>query len=225
MNYRRLISQTTLTVTITVHTFSLGILWFMSRQEPAYVNAEPISVSQTIPKASIYGTPVQIIVPSLNIHLNIEPGEYDSQTDSWSLSGLNAHYGTMTSPANDTAGNTFVYGHNNPYVFGPLKRIQPGATVEIVANNGNRFFYTYQKSYTVAPNDVSIFKYHGSPILTVQTCTGTWHEMRQLYEFRLESVIESTEQVAIKESEKKAATINAILSQLPKQHELPFSMQ
>lgn len=214
MKYRRLITQSIVSVTIVVHTFSLGILWFMSRQEPVNVSAESVSATQTIPKQAVYGTPNQIIIPSLNINLTVEPGNYEPTTDSWTLSGYNAHYGTMTSPANDTAGNTFIYGHNNPYVFGPLKRIQPGANVEIVAENGNRFFYTYQKSYTVAPNDVSLFKYFGSPILTVQTCTGTWHEKRELYEFKLDRVVESPQQLAQKESDRRNALIKAISSQM-----------
>jgi len=215
VRYKRLIVQTMLTVTIAVHTFSLGMLWFMSHQQVRYVHAEPVLAAQTIPKQAVYGTPVQIIIPSITVNLPVDPGVYDPSTDSWTLSGYHAHYATITTPANDTEGNTFIYGHNNPYVFGPLKRIQPGAQVEVVASNGNRFFYTYQKSYTVAPNDVSLFKYHGSPILTVQTCTGAWHEKRQLYEFRLDSVIESKNELLAKDTSRRQATLQAIGNQIP----------
>lgn len=215
MKYKRLIGQSVLTITITIHTFSLGILWFMARQQPVYVHAEPVTAAQTVPKQAVFGTPVEIRIPSLNIDLPVDPGVYNPATDSWTLSGFHAQYGTMTAPANDAAGNTFIYGHNNPYVFGPLKRIQPGASVEIIASNGNRFYYTYQKSYTVAPNDVSLFKYYGSPILTVQTCTGAWHEKRQLYEFKLDRVVESSSELIIKEVNKRQAVLQAIAQQLP----------
>lgn len=215
MSIRRLITQGVLTGTIVLHTFSLGILWFMSRQEPVYVNAEPVPVVQSLAKQAISGAPSQIIIPSLNINLAVEPGKYEAASDSWTLSGYNAHYATIMPLANDTAGNTFVYGHNNPYVFGPLKHLQPGASAEVVASNGNRFFYTYQKSYTVAPNDVSLFKYQGSPIMTVQTCTGTWHEKRQLYEFKFEKVIESSTEITQKDADRRQATLSAIASQMP----------
>lgn len=215
MKAKRFITQSILSLTIMVHTFSLGMLWFMSRQEPVFVNAAPVLAEQTIPKRAIHGTPAQIIIPSLNINLSVEPGKYEAATDSWTLSGYNAHFATMTNPANDTEGNTFIYGHNNPYVFGPMKRIQPGATIEIIATNGNRFIYTYQQSYIVAPNDVSLFKYKGPPILTVQTCTGVWHEKRKLYEFKFEKVIESADEVTAKDVEKKQALLSAIGSQLP----------
>ena len=207
---RNLLKQTILSLVIIVHTFSIGMLWFMNKQPISRVAAQPITVQQQDIAEAISGIPVRIVVPSLAIDIPIQPGEYDGATDSWTLGGYVAQFATMTVPANNQQGNTFIYGHNNRYVFGPLKHLQTGAEIIVVTSNGNQFTYIFESARTVIPEDVTLFNYQGPPILTVQTCTGAWHEKRQLYQFKFSGVIESAMVTASKQSERRMQLVRAI---------------
>jgi len=128
-------------------------------------------------------------IPSLNLELPIDEGFYNESDSTWTLSGYNAHFAMPTMLANNQEGNTLVYGHNNKYVFGPLNKLQPGAQLEIRTDNGHMFYYTYESAVSVQPDDLSVFTYEGPPILTLQTCTGNWNELRTLSTFSLTRVI------------------------------------
>ncbi len=147
------------------------------------------TVKKEIKKESISGRPVRLKILTLNLELPVEEGNYNPADASWTLSGYNAHFAMPTMPANNQEGNTLVYGHNNKYVFGPLKNLPAGAVAEILTDNGHLFYYTLEASNTVPPDDLSIFTYEGPPILTLQTCSGNWNELRTLSRFKLTRVI------------------------------------
>jgi hypothetical protein len=92
----------------------------------------------------------------------------------------------MTAPANTAGGNTFLYGHNRPGVFDTLHRIEPQAQAIVTTANGHSFSYRFTGALETDPNDDSLFRYQGKPILTIQTCSGLWYQNRQLFTFALE---------------------------------------
>lgn len=170
-----------------------GVLNFGSLGLLAYYN-QPVDSNHavTVPvthkplqKQTLSGRPIKLTIPSLNMMLPVEDGYYNEADATWTLSGNRAHFAMPTMLANNQEGNTLIYGHNNKYVFGPLKKLKPGTDVEIQTDNGNIFYYTYDSTKVVAPDDVSIFTYEGPPILTLQTCTGNWHELRTFSTFTL----------------------------------------
>ncbi len=204
-----------LVAAIAIHLLSVGGLVY-ARQAPDSASA-PVSLpaESSFPVSTISGIPTEISVPSVNIQLSVLPGVYDKTTDEWTLSGYNAHFATVTRPANNGGGNTFIYGHNNNDVFGPMKKIAPGAEARIITDVGNVFYYSLVGSKTVEPSDVSVFTYTGAPILTIQTCTGIWHEQRELYTFKLERVEESKQSVAIRDEAQRQVliqTVSAVIS-------------
>jgi LPXTG-site transpeptidase (sortase) family protein len=134
------------------------------------------------------GKPVRIVIEDVSIDLPIDEGRYNDVDGSWSLSGYHAQFAMMTPLANNSQGNTFIYGHNNKYVFGPIKRINPGAVARIYTDNDKVFNYTYQNTYAVTPDNTSVLEYQGPSILTVQTCSGAWNEQRQMYVFKFDKV-------------------------------------
>jgi hypothetical protein len=136
----------------------------------------------------LIGKPVRVVINDVGIDLPIDEGRYNSADGSWSLSGYHAQFAMMTPLANNTEGNTFIYGHNNKYVFGPIKRVSPGAIAQIYTDNDKVFYYSYQNTYAVAPDNTSILQYQGPSILTVQTCSGAWNEQRQMYVFKFDKV-------------------------------------
>jgi LPXTG-site transpeptidase (sortase) family protein len=149
----------------------------------------PLIVSDAKPvKPITVGKPVRIIVSSLGIDLPVDEGFYSATDASWTLSGYHAQFAMLSNYANDTEGNTFIYGHNNKYVFGPIKNINAGSEALVYTDNGHVFSYIFEQSYAVTPDNTSVLTYQGPPILTIQTCSGNWNEQRQMYTFKFRKV-------------------------------------
>lgn len=140
----------------------------------------------------VYGRPVRIVIPKSSVDLPVDPGYYDSNTGSWTLSGYRAQFAMVSTLANNVTGDTFIYGHNNNYVFGALRHVTPtvGAPALIYTDNGHIFEYAFQKSRSLAPDDTSVFSYNGPPIMTIQTCTGSLNEWRTMYQYGFEKVVQ-----------------------------------
>jgi sortase (surface protein transpeptidase) len=153
--------------------------------QPAFPKPKPHATPVATPtKPVIHGHPVSISIPSVSINdVPVVDGTFDAKTQEWTLGLHTAHWGVMTPEPNDTAGNTYIYGHYRPEVFAYLHVIKPGAEAYVTTDNGYKFVYTYTDSVTVDPNDTSLFSYEGAPIMTVQTCSGTWFQNRTLYKF------------------------------------------
>lgn len=155
-------------------------------EQPAKVAAltSPTPVKSTPAKVNLQGIPVRIVFPSQGVDLPVDKGYYDEAKQTWTLSGTHAQYAVMTAQANNSDGNTFIYGHNNKKVFGPLK-MKTGDIAIIMTENGHKFYYSFKTVSDVQPDDVSLFNYQGPPILTVQTCSGAWYQNRRLFVFDL----------------------------------------
>ncbi len=137
------------------------------------------------------GLPVRIVLPTLDLDLPVDPGVYNPVDHSWNLAGLRAQFALISALANDYGGgDTFLYGHNNKHVFGHLVNLQPGDQALLYTDNGHVFSYTYDSLITTQPDDTSIFTYKGPTIMTIQTCSGNWFELRQLYKFRFDKLVQ-----------------------------------
>lgn len=135
------------------------------------------------------GTPVRLQIPSVSIDLEVAPGTYNEATRTWSISTTAAHYATMSVKPNNITGNTFIYGHYRPSVFYRLPKAALGAEAIITTDNGLAFHYTLSNVSETNPQDVSIFNASSSkPTLTLQTCSGTYFQNRQLFRFDFVSV-------------------------------------
>lgn len=143
------------------------------------------SQKQAAKSAKLSGIPTRIVAPSVNIDLQVIPGYYYPASQKWTLSLDNAQYGTMTAPANDHNGMTFIYAHYRKGVFLNLSKIKMGETVRVYTDTGYVFTYALKNVRTTNPNDTELFNYQGKPILVLQTCSGTWFQNRQLYTFNL----------------------------------------
>lgn len=136
----------------------------------------------------IAGKPSRIVIENVGVDLLIADGEYNITTKEWTLSDTNAHYSLITAPANNSVGNTFIYGHSTDKVFEPIKSLKNGETAVVYTENGKKFTYTLRYIREVSPTDVSLFSYQGPSILTLQTCSGNWYEKRVLYTFDFKEV-------------------------------------
>ncbi len=142
------------------------------------------SAPDEVKKQPISGIPTFISVSSVGINnLVVAEGKYSPTTKQWTLSNDKAHFAEISTPANDTKGNTFIYGHYRPGVFVNLKKLKTDDLAVVKTDNNRSFVYKFRTSVTVQPNDASTFAHKGTSILTLQTCTGAFFQNRQLYIF------------------------------------------
>jgi hypothetical protein len=123
------------------------------------------------------------IRPALNMNVPIITGVYNKTNNSWTLSDSSAMFAPISSQPNNVSGNTFIYGHYRPNVFAYLHLIKPGTIATITTSNGYQFTYKFIGSYAVVPTDTTPLSYSGTPVLTIQTCSGTFFQNRQMYIF------------------------------------------
>jgi len=135
------------------------------------------------------GMPVHISIPNVDIASTIAPGKYDAAKDEWTIGTDSAYFATMTSKPNTRQGSTFIYGHNLPTIFQNLSNLEAGDRATITVGDGQQFFYEYTSMYETTPDDISMFSYEGSPILTLQTCTGQGDRYRSQFTFKLVNVL------------------------------------
>jgi LPXTG-site transpeptidase (sortase) family protein len=153
-------------------------------QAATMANQPTITTPTVIEKPqAITGKPTRLVIPSLKLDLSVLEGVYDTKSGRWTLSNDKVHYALMTMQPNDQQGNTLIYGHYRPGVFATLKSIKPGAEVHVMTDNGHTFIYKYKEAKTIDPTDTSILSYEGTPMLTLQTCTGAFMQNRQLFSF------------------------------------------
>lgn len=167
------------------------------RPAPHSVSADSVLRSKPlIPTAQqpppVSGKPVRIVIPDSGVDLTVDEGTYDPTTEEWSLSGYHAQFATMSSLANNRSGLTFIYGHNNNYVFGALRHVTPapGALAQIYTDNGHIFEYAFESATSISPADTGVLDYSGPPIMTIQTCTGSLNEWRTLYKYNFVRVVQ-----------------------------------
>ncbi len=189
----------------TIYLLTAMFVWYAVHPLPRSNSVRYVSLT-TAPKhrlpaqpaiKEIAGLPVRIVIPGSSyegrvVDLPVDKGYYDQATDSWTLSGYHAQFMTISSLANNLAGDTYIYGHNNDYVFGALRHVtpDPGATALIYTDNGHIFSYGFVSATNVAPDATAVLDYHGPPILTIQTCTGSFNEVRTLYMYNFDKVIQ-----------------------------------
>jgi LPXTG-site transpeptidase (sortase) family protein len=150
---------------------------------PTIIHTSPIVASDPT-ETVVTGTPIHISVPSVNIDVDIANGVYNPRTATWTLTENTAFFASITNPANNIGGNTFIYGHDSTKIFGNLRQIKASATATITTANGYVFVYTFVSTEKVEPSDVAVLNYNGTtPRLTLQTCPGVPNLTRQIFYF------------------------------------------
>lgn len=160
----------------------------VSNVKPDEVSAQISAIEKSSHnKSLVTGFPVALSIPgyrqALSMNLSIIPGYYNKKANTWTLSENAAQFATISSQPNNLTGNTFIYGHYRPSVFAYLHLITPGSIATITTNNGYEFRYKFINTYSVQPKDTSVLSYSISPILTLQTCSGTFFQNRQMFIF------------------------------------------
>lgn len=147
--------------------------------------------------AVVSGMPVKITMPDSSwngqsVDLKVIPGYYDASSNSWTLSGYDAQFDMTSVLPNTYSGQSFIYGHNNDYVFGALRHNTPsvGDPAFVYTSNNHIFEYKFMSSQNLGPTDTSILDYSGPPTLLVQTCTGSLNQWRTEYKYQFYKLVQ-----------------------------------
>jgi LPXTG-site transpeptidase (sortase) family protein len=184
----------TLVVAGLIIVLPLSYYWLQSKIAVAD-NAGTVPLSNVRPwlmPSIITGQPIGISIPSLKINLQVIPGTYNPDTGTWTLTLNKAQFAVYSVQPNNESGDTFIYGHYRREVFAYLHLIKPGAQALITTSNNYIFSYSFQTTAALDPTDTSIFAYQGPPRLTVQTCSGSLFQHRQLYYFQYDGYTRSS---------------------------------
>lgn len=165
----------------------ISLIWFSQKASSQPVSALVVRQPDLTPTA-ITGHPMALDIPSLNIHLAVVDGYYNSSNRLWSLTLNKAQYALPSTAPNNQSGNTLIYGHYRAEVFANLHLITLGSSAEITTDNGYKFYYTNTGTEALDPTDTSVFQYVGKPRLTIQTCSGSYFQNRQMFYFKFSSV-------------------------------------
>lgn len=181
-----------------LYLLTIFVAWFILRPLPPFklVSSKSTASVNSLKKINIIsGLPYRIVIPDsswdgVSIDLLVDPGVYNSSTGTWTLSGTRAQFSMYSSLANNYAGETFIYGHNNDQVFGALRHTTPtvGSLAYLYTTNGHIFSYAFESVSSVAPDDPAVLNYQGPPIMIIQTCTGSFDENRTLYLYKFVKV-------------------------------------
>lgn len=130
------------------------------------------------------GEPARLQIPSIGVDLVVTEGEFNQTTNTWNVSNDKAHYAVVSDAPNNRYGNTFIYGHNRANVFAGLVQLQTGAEAIIRTENNLQFVYQLSKVEETDPNNTSVLlPYSSKPTLSLQTCSGSWYQNRQIFRF------------------------------------------
>lgn len=165
---------------------------FMQRQalatgdaSPAPIISQQLKSSVNANERAVTGVPSYITIDAIGMNLVIKNGVYNQKTGKWTLADDAAFYATPTSPLSSAPANTLIYGHNSQSVFSSLFKLKEGDKAVVTADNGYVFTYTFSKSQTIKPTDVSILNVGDKPQITLQTCTGMFDQYREVFIFYL----------------------------------------
>lgn len=120
------------------------------------------------PKVSKTQHRSRIMIPSLNIDLEIIPSKITNNT--WQATSGVSHL--SSSPIPGEKGNSILYGHNWTNLLGNLTKIKPGDEINITFNNKGKKTFIVEYVSVVGPNDTQILANTNDNRITLYTCAG-----------------------------------------------------
>ncbi|MBI2029367.1 sortase [Candidatus Gottesmanbacteria bacterium] len=106
-------------------------------------------------------TPVIIKINSVGIELPVIPASFDGK-----------NWPTTTKGASFIPESNVFYAHNWSNLFGPLAKVKPGDSIEIITKDGKTYTYTVAFTQEIEPNQTYILNQTIDSRLTLYTCIG-----------------------------------------------------
>ncbi len=74
--------------------------------------------------------------------------------------------------------NVVIYGHNWRRLFGPLRDVKVGDSIEITTADAQKHLYVVNQTFSVKPDAVWIADHLSTETLTLYTCDGIFDNTR-----------------------------------------------
>lgn len=157
----------------------------IERQQGIPVNANYWRSSSPVkPLPMILGTPVQLDLDRLNIHLPVTAGDYNIANKSWLLDRIHAFYLKPGQFPLSSSAQPLIYAHEIKGVFINLNGVSLNEPLVITNSAGNKLYFKYVGDDIIYPNQVSqINKVPADRGVTLLTCTNPFFTQRRLYYF------------------------------------------
>lgn len=136
------------------------------------------------------GTPIQLDMDRLDIHLPIIAGRYNSTNGKWLLDGAHAFF---MSPGQFPLGanaQPLIYAHEIKGVFLNLNGLGPNEPLVITNSQGDKLFFRYVGDKVISPDQADqINALPAQRGLTLLTCTNPFFTQRRLFYFAYEQTV------------------------------------
>ncbi|HUY53123.1 MAG TPA: class F sortase [Candidatus Dormibacteraeota bacterium] len=146
------------------------------------------------PVLPIYGVPVQLLIPSINLSINLESvGIINDGTMGVPIGRDNGAWFDL-GPRPGEIGNSVIDGHygfwvnGEPAVFNNLNKLNKGDVIKVLENNNLviSFAVVDLKIYLASQDDTNIFVSNDNlSHLNIITCQGIWNPVNKTYSSRL----------------------------------------
>ena len=113
--------------------------------------------------------PVRVSIGRLKLDLPIMPaGIVDGK---WEENDSGVSYWSQ-SPVPGEVGNSVLYAHNWPNLFGSLKKLKVGDEIKVTLSNGEEKIFIVKETYSVTSDQSHILNQTVDTRLTLYTCDG-----------------------------------------------------
>ncbi|MGE5327739.1 MAG: sortase domain-bontaining protein [Thiobacillus sp.] len=143
-----------------------------------------ISSKPQTQKENTVTQPVRMIIPAIELAVNVDSATVDLATNNWPLSDTSAQYANFTPGLGSSDGTMLIYGHHTWEVLRRTDNIKIGDELNLIDNKGRVWRFSLAKQQDVVPTDIG-FIYEKTPFRVVAfTCNGPNDQYRRLMFFK-----------------------------------------
>lgn len=149
-------------------TFWISVLCGLIVVDMLVVRTYPVTKPHNFLKTT-NKVPVEIIIKDVSIDLPIIPAAYINGTFQTTTTGVSY---LDSSPIPGDKGNSVIYAHNWPNLFGNLPKVKKGDTVTIVFNDKTKKDFTITQTQIISAYQTSVLQPFDDKRITIFTCAN-----------------------------------------------------
>jgi LPXTG-site transpeptidase (sortase) family protein len=158
---------------------SFGLLLLSIWGIHKYFYNQSMSLSDTILASYAKKNPTDVLPVHITVGktISLPIVESGKQEGVWAISQTKANHVTSSSVPG-SLGNTIIYAHNAPNLFGPLDKAQKGDPIAIRLSDGSLHKYIVTEVSWVTPSHTELLSPANHEVITVYTCGGLLDSLR-----------------------------------------------
>lgn len=127
--------------------------------------------------------PVRLLLPSVNLAVNIDDATINTLTNEWPLSSNSAQYADFTPGLGSQKGTMLIYGHNTWAVMRKTGDLNIGDELALIDQNKKVWKFTLTREENIVPQDVGFIYEDVAFRVVMFTCNGWNDQYRRLMFF------------------------------------------